>query len=303
MANQAERTEARGTVSMPSRAALYRRLRVLGHFMRAKPLGAVGVTLAIFFVFIALAAPVVSPYDPHEIEPYNTLAKPGGDHWFGTDMLGRDMLSRTIWGSRVSIFVGLVSMLGASVVGAFLGVTSAFFAGKYDLILQRFIDSLTAFPSLLLAMALVAAFGTSFSNVILALVVVFTPRITRVVRSVSLSIKEMPYVESAKAMGGSNSRIMFRHILPNTFASLMIVGTGLVGSAIVIEASLSFLGVGTPANVISWGGLVSGEVMQYFTAAPWIVLFPGFALTLLVFGVNIFGDALRDVLDPRLRGR
>ncbi len=302
MARQSEGTILQEPFRAQAPAKWRSYLRAFARFMRTKPLGAIGVILIVLFVLLAITAPSVSPRDPAEIDAYNILASPTSDHLFGTDMLGRDMLSRTIWGSRVSIFVGLVSMLGASIVGAVLGVTSAYFVGKFDLIVQRFIDALTAFPSLLLAMALVAAFGSSFLNVIAALVIVFTPRITRVVRSVALSIKEMPYVESSRAIGAADLRIMFRHILPNTFASLIIVSSGLIGSAIVIEASLSFLGVGT-TNLVSWGGLLSGEVMQFFTAAPWIVLFPGIALTLLVFGVNVLGDALRDVLDPRLRGR
>ena len=302
MARQPEGTILQEPLRAQAPARWYVYLRAFGRFMRTKPLGAIGVILIVLFVLLAVAAPSVSPRDPAATNAFNILASPTSDHLFGTDMLGRDMLSRTIWGSRVSIFVGLVSMIGASIVGAILGVTSAYFVGKFDLIVQRFIDALTAFPSLLLAMALVAAFGSSFLNVIAALVIVFTPSITRVVRSVALSIKEMPYVESSRAIGANDVRIMFRHILPNTFASLIIVASGLIGSAIVIEASLSFLGVGT-TNLISWGGLLSGEVMRFFTAAPWIVLFPGIALTLLVFGVNVLGDALRDVLDPRLRGR
>jgi len=302
MSSKPTTTTAQTFVQIPAPSQWARGFKASLRFLRTKPLGAIGIFLIVFFSIVALAAPVISPSNPKDTNVFNILASPSLEYPFGTDMLGRDMLSRTIWGSRVSIFIGLVSMLGASVVGALLGVASAYFAGKFDLIVQRFIDALSAFPSLLLAMALVAAFGSSFLNIIAALVIVFTPRITRVVRSVALSIKAMPYVESARSSGANNSRIMFRHILPNTFASLIIASSGLIGSAIVIEASLSFLGVGT-TNTISWGGLLSREVMAFFTAAPWIVIYPGVALTLLVFGVNILGDALRDVLDPRLRGR
>lgn len=302
MSSRLPTTAAQTIAQMPAPSQWNRGFRASRRFLRTKPLGAIGVFLIIFFSVVALAAPAISPNNPKDTNVLNILASPSLEYPFGTDMLGRDMLSRTIWGSRVSIFIGLISMLGASVVGALLGVASAYFAGKFDLIVQRFIDALSAFPSLLLAMALVAAFGSSFLNIIAALIIVFTPRITRVVRSVALSIKAMPYVESSKSIGASDGRIMFRHILPNTFASLIITSSGLIGSAIVIEASLSFLGVGT-TNTISWGGLLSREVMAFFTAAPWIVIYPGVALTLLVFGVNILGDALRDVLDPRLRGR
>ena len=227
---------------------------------------------------------------------------PSSDFWFGTDFLGRDILSRTMFGARTSILVGLSTMLLAASIGSIVGVSSAYFGGIYDLIVQRLIDVLTALPSLLLALALMAALGLSFTNIILALAIVFTPRVTRVVRSVSLSIKEMPCVKSTRSMGASNMRIMLRHMLPNTLPSLIVVAPSLMGGAILIEASLSFLGVGTPyLPIISWGGMLSSWYRDF--EAPWSVIFPGFALTLVVFAVNVFGDALRDVLDPKLRDR
>ena len=206
-----------------------------------------------------------------------------------------------MYGARISMLVGVVSMLAASFIGTAVGITSAHFGGWYDLVVQRFIDGLTAFPSLLLAIALMAAFGQSLTNVMLALTIVFTPRITRVVRSAALGIKQTPYIDAARAIGATNLRIMVRHLLPNIFAPLLVIATASVGTMIIIEASLSFLGVGTPAAVISWGSLLSGETQTYFATAPWIGLFPGFALTIVVFGINVFGDSLRDVLDPRLR--
>ena len=193
-------------------------------------------------------------------------------------------------------------MLSAGAIGSLIGVTSAYFGGYFDLLVQRFIDATAAFPTLLLALALMAAFGSSLNNILLSLTIVFTPRVARVVRSVSLSIKEMPYVESARAIGASDLRIMLRHLLPNTFASLIVVATSLIGSAVLIEASLSFLGVGLPADVISWGAMLAGDVLIDFASAPWVGIFPAMALTIAVFGVNVFGDALRDVLDPRMRG-
>ena len=277
-------------------------LRSGARFMRNKPLGGLGLLLMVFFLFVAVTSPILATHDPTYTYAKDRLLPPSWEHWLGTDFLGRDMFSRIVLGSRISIYIGLASMLGAAVAGAVLGVTSAFIGGKYDLTVQRFVDALTAFPSLLLAMALLAAFGHSHVNVMLALVIVFSPRVTRVVRSTSLSIKQMPYVEAATAIGATDNRIMFRHVLPNTFAPLIIIASGLIGSAILIEASLSFLGIGTP-GALSWGGLLSGQAMRFFTTSPWIVLFPGFSLTLLVFAVNVFGDALRDVLDPRLRGR
>jgi peptide/nickel transport system permease protein len=277
-------------------------LRSIARFMRYKPLGGAGLFLMVLFFLVAIAAPLIASHDPTATYARDRLLPPSGEHWLGTDFLGRDLFSRIVLGSRISIYIGLASMLGAAVVGAVLGVTSAYIGGKYDLTIQRFVDALTAFPSLLLALALVAAFGASINNVMVALVIVFSPRVTRVVRSTSLSIKQMPYVEAATAIGATDIRIMFRHVMPNTFAPLIIIASGLIGSAILIEASLSFLGIGTP-GALSWGGLLSGQAMRFFTTSPWIVLFPGFSLTLLVFAVNVFGDALRDVLDPRLRGR
>ncbi len=280
-----------------------RRLRAVIIFLRRKPLGTTGLAIVVFAAVIAVTAPYIAPYDPYEITTSKVLNAPSFENWFGTDRLGRDILSRTMYGSGVSIYVGIISMIAASVVGSFIAVTSAFYSGKYDLIVQRVIDSLSAFPSLLLALALMAALGSSLNNVILAISIVFLPRIARIVRSVALSVKEMPYVEASRAIGGSDLRIMLRHILPNTFASLVVVATSLVGSAIIIEASLSFLGLSGAGNTITWGAMLNQEQLLDFSGAPWIGLFPGFALSFVVFGINVFGDALRDVLDPKLRGR
>ena len=280
-----------------------RRLRAVTTFLRRKPLGTTGLAIVVFAGFIAVTAPYIAPYDPYDINVRAVLTPPSLDNWFGTDRLGRDILSRTMYGSGVSIYVGIIAMIAASTVGSLVAVTSAFYGGKYDLIVQRVVDSLSAFPSLLLALALMAALGSSLNNVILAISIVFLPRIARIVRSVALSVKEMPYVEASRAIGGSDLRIMLRHLLPNTFASLVVVSTSLVGSAIIIEASLSFLGLSGAGNTITWGAMLNQEQLVDFAGAPWIGLFPGFALTFVVFGINIFGDALRDVLDPKLRGR
>ncbi len=280
-----------------------RRLRAVTTFLRRKPLGTTGLAIVVFATFIAVSAPYIAPFDPYDTNVRTVLKSPSLDNWFGTDRLGRDILSRTMYGSGVSIYVGIIAMIAASTVGSFIAVTSAFYGGKYDLIIQRVVDSLSAFPSLLLALALMAALGSSLNNVILAISIVFLPRIARIVRSVALSVKEMPYVEASRAIGGSDLRIMLRHLLPNTFASLVVVSTSLVGSAIIIEASLSFLGLSGAGNTITWGAMLDQQQLLDFAGAPWIGLFPGFALTFVVFGINIFGDALRDVLDPKLRGR
>ena len=281
---------------------LGKRIRALQRFITTKRLGAFGLFIVLATAVMALGAPIFSTTDPWDVNRRAILLAPDASNWFGTDRLGRDLFSRVVYGSRISIYVGLVSMLSAGAIGSLIGVTSAYFGGYFDLIVQRFIDATAAFPTLLLALALMAAFGSSLNNILLSLTIVFTPRVARVVRSVSLSIKEMPYVESARAIGASDLRIMLRHLLPNTFASLIVVATSLIGSAVLIEASLSFLGVGLPADVISWGAMLAGDVLIDFASAPWVGIFPAMALTIAVFGVNIFGDALRDVLDPRLRG-
>ena len=270
----------------------------------SKPLGTLGVVIILFFTFVAIAGPVLEPYDPRVTNPDAVFLKPGDPQaWFGTDMLGRDMMSRTIRGAKTSMTVGLAVTVAASLIAATLGITSAYFGGKFDLILQRFIDAKSAFPSLLLALAFMAAFGPSFWSLILALIIIFSSRGVRVIRSQVLSIKEMPYVDAARSIGAGTLRIMARHIAPNTFGIIMVVATTSIGSVIIVEASLSFLGVSAGGVVISWGELVGSRMMRYFNEAPWMVLFPGGALTILVFGVNILGDALRDILDPRMRGR
>ena len=285
-----------------SQSTLEKQIRALQRFITTKRLGSFGLFIVLATAIMAIGAPIFATTDPWDVSRRAILLAPDASHWFGTDRLGRDLFSRVVYGSRISIYVGVVSMLSAGALGSLIGLTSAYFGGYFDLIVQRFIDATAAFPTLLLALALMAAFGSSLNNILLSLTIVFTPRVARVVRSVSLSIKEMPYVESARAIGASDLRIMFRHLLPNTFASLIVVATSLIGSAVLIEASLSFLGVGLPADVISWGAMLAGDILIDFASAPWVGIFPAMALTIAVFGVNVFGDALRDVLDPRLRG-
>ena len=274
----------------------------LARFTKRRPLGATGLYILVFAVAVAALGPLVAPYDPWETHRTARLLPPSGTYWMGTDALGRDILSRVIYGARVSMYVSVITTLAATSIGATLGVSSAFFSGKFDLIVQRFVDAQSAFPSLLLALAIMAAFGASLNNVIIALTVIFSSRGVRVIRSQALSVKELPYIEAARAIGASNLRIMARHVLPNTFGPMMVVATTLLGAAILLESSLSFLGAGIPATVISWGGMLSGDVLRNFPGAPWIGLAPGFALTTVVFGINVYGDALRDILDPRLRG-
>ena len=271
--------------------------------MQTRPLGGTGLVILFIAIIIAAFAPLVAPYDPHAVSARDQLLAPSLQHFFGTDILGRDVFSRVMFGTLVSVVrVGLPAMLISTAVGTFLGISSAYYGGKYDLILQRFVDVLSAFPSLVLAIAIMAALGQSLNNVVIAITVVLVYRIIRTVRSQALSVKANMYMDAAKAVGVGDFRIMLRYMLPNTFAAFVVVSTASLGSVIVIEASLSFLGVGTPSNVISWGSMLSIDTAQYFATSPWIGIFPGLALTIVVFGINVLGDALRDALDPRLRG-
>lgn len=277
-------------------------LRALVRFCRRKPLGAVGLVILLAAVAVAVLGPTLAPHDPYQVRSRAILQPPSAAFWFGTDILGRDIFSRAIYGARVSMYVGLMAVLLGTTTGSLLGLVSAYFGGKVDLIVQRFIDSLSAFPALLLAIAIMAVLGQSLNNIIIAVTIVWIPRSTRTIRSVALSVKEAVYVEAARAIGAGHLRLVFRHILPNCMAAYMVLGTASLGGVIIVEASLSFLGVGTPAHIISWGAMLSSDQLQYFAAAPWVGIFPGLTLSLVVFGVNVLGDALRDVLDPRLRG-
>lgn len=268
---------------------------------RRKPLGAVGAAIILVFVLIALFAPFLAPHDPYAIDSNNLLARPNWSNWLGTDEFGRDILSRIIWGSRVSIYVGLMAVGIGSSSGALLGLVSGYFGGRVDYVIQRFMDTLMAFPTLILALAMVAALGPSIQNVILALAVVKLPNACRVVRATTLSIRERPFILAAKNIGVSSTRILLVHILPNCIAPFIILATAGLGSAILSEASLSFLGLGTPPPQPSWGAMLSGKTQRYMLEAPWLAIAPGLAITIVVFGFNFLGDAMRDLLDPHQR--
>lgn len=272
-------------------------------FVRRNPMGAFGIGIIIVFVIIAILAPVLAPYDPYEMDSKIILAAPSAAHWMGTDEFGRDVMSRIIWGSRISLYVGLIAVGLGTTSGAIIGMVSAYFGGKFDYAVQRFMDMLMAFPMLVLALAMVAALGASIQNVIIALAVVIMPNSARVIRSSVLSIKEKPFIEAAKNLGYSHARVLFRHILPNCLAPYIILATAGLGGAILSEASLSFLGLGTVPPEPSWGAMLSGKTQRYMVEAPWLAIFPGLAITLVVFGFNFLGDALRDILDPRMRMR
>jgi peptide/nickel transport system permease protein len=276
---------------------------VLGRFIRRKPLGAAGGVLMLILVVTALLANLLQTHDPIATDAANTLARPSEDHWLGSDHLGRDIYSRIVHGARVSLIVGLASTLLGSVLGGIVGLLSAYIGGKTDLFTQRVLDILQGLPILVLALVMSASLGPSIENVIIAISIPIVPRAARVIRSSVLSIREMQYVEAARALGLPHGRIAFRHILPNTIGPFIVLCTAQLGSAILVEASLSFLGLGVPEPYPSWGRMLSVSAAEFAQKAPHLVLFPGVAISLAVFGSNLLGDALRDTLDPRLRGR
>ena len=253
-------------------------------------------------VLTAIFADLVATHDPVATDAAHTLARPGAAHWLGTDNLGRDIYSRIVHGARISLIVGLASTLLGSALGGVIGLLSGYVGGRVDLVTQRVLDILQGLPLLVLALVMSAALGPSITNVVIAISVPIIPRAARVVRSSVLSIREMQYVEAARALGLVHLRIAFRHVLPNTVGPFIVLCTAQLGSAILVEAALSFLGLGVPEPYPSWGRMLSVSAAEYAQKAPHIVLFPGLAISLAVFGSNLLGDALRDTLDPRLRG-
>ena len=279
-------------------------IRAITDFSKRKPLGAIGGIIVAIVAFLAIFASLVSPFDPNAVHPEYSWAAPGeGGMLLGADQIGRDVLSRLIFGARISLYVGVVSVLIGASVGTLVGVASAYFGGKTDLIIQRFLDALMAFPGIILGITVLAAMGkSSLENVIIALVVVFTPGAARTIRARALSLKETDFVLAARAVGASDWRIILRHILPNCLSLFIVFFTITVGFAIIVEATFSFLGIGAPPGEPSWGGMLTLAASKYIEVAPWLAIFPGVAIALVVFGFNLLGDALRDVLDPRLRG-
>jgi len=275
-------------------------------FFRTKPLGGFGFTMVLVLVLMAIFAPWIATHDPYELRVNALFVPPafaegGREFLLGTDNYGRDLFSRIVWGSRISVYVAFTAVAVGSSIGALLGLTSAFVGGKFDIIVQRVIDAKYSIPALILALALMAALGSSVNNVIIAISINIIGSQCRVVRSTALGIKENMYIEAANAIGATGPRILFRHLLPNCFAPYLILVSAELGGAILTEASLSFLGLGVPPPNPSWGAMLSGAAQQYVERAPWMAIFPGLAISAVVFGFNIFGDALRDVLDPRLR--
>ena len=265
-------------------------------------LGAAGLVILTGFVLTAIFADLIARYDPLTIDSTRALMRPSLAHWMGTDSFGRDVFSRIIHGARISLAVGIGSTALGGSIGVVVGLTSGYLSGWVDLVFQRVSDVLQALPLLVLALVMTAALGPSLPNVILAIAIPLIPTVARVVRANTLALREQPFVEAAKSIGMSETRIALRHVLPNTLAPLIVLATAQLGSTILTEASLSFLGLGIPEPYPSWGRMLSESAAEYVRTAPWLVIFPGMAISLAVFGANLFGDALRDILDPRQRG-
>jgi peptide/nickel transport system permease protein len=272
-------------------------------FVRTKPLGAIGAAIILGMLGLALFAGMLAPYDPYNGDYGQQFARPSAEHWFGTDEFGRDVLSRIMFGARIALFVGFVASFTGCTIGGLLGVISAYWGGKVDLLLERLMDIMLAFPQLILALAIASILGPAVQNVVIAISIPVIPRVARVVRSAALSVKENVYVEAVQALGASRPRVIVQHILPNVAAPYIIMLTAQLGAAILAEAALSYLGLGAAEPTPSWGLMLSGSAPSYAEKAPWIALFPGIAISLGVFGFNLFGDSLRDALDPKLKGR
>ena len=270
-------------------------------FSRRRTLGAIGAAVVLIMTLFAVFAGVLAPYDPLSVDFGAMLAAPSAAHWLGTDAFGRDVLSRLIYGSRTALLVGFGAAVLGATLGAVLGVGSAYFGGLIDLYLQRLMDIFLSFPLIILALALVAILGNSIPNLIIAITIPMIPRAALVIRSSALTIREMPYVDAARAAGFGHLRIIMRHMLPNVVAPYLIMLTAFLSQAILAEASLSFLGLGVQEPTPAWGLMLRGAAVDFAETAPWMALFPGLAISLSVFAFNLFGDSLRDALDPKLR--
>jgi peptide/nickel transport system permease protein len=295
------------TIAAPALPAIKtRQPSMFGDFCRQQPLGAVSFVVIFAMMFAGIFSPLVAPYDPLEIDFASLLGAPSWEHWCGTDAFGRDICSRLIYGSRTALVIGFTSSFAGSSIGAILGIASAHLGGKIDDWIQRFVDILLAFPLIVLALVVVAAFrkftiGGVDVNLIVAIAIPIIPRVARVVRAAALSVRVMPYIDAARAAGYSPTRIIFRHIAPNVVAPYLIMLTAFIAQAILAEASLSFLGLGVTEPTAAWGLMLSGNAADFYRQAPWMILFPGIAISLAVFAFNLFGDSLRDYLDPRFK--
>lgn len=285
-------------LTMPRRPG---QLQRMSYYFRRKPLGAIGVGIVVMVGVVAVFAPWIAPFE-YQAQNYDALnVAPSFTHLFGTDNFGRDSFSRIVAGSRISLMVGFAAVIVGTGLGAVLGLFSGYFMGKFDAIVQRLVDMWMSFPDLILALTVVAVFGNTLTNVILAIAATILPRGVRVIRASTIGLRETDYVTAAHAIGAGSTRIILRHILPNTMAPFLIIMSSMFGTAILTEAGLSYLGLGISEPFPSWGRMVT-VAAQYAITAPWIVIFPGLAIMITVMGFAFAGDALRDIFDPRLRG-
>ena len=294
-------TQDVATVSALPLARPRRRASWLARFIRRQPLGTAAAGVIAIIGLMGALAQVIAPYDPVANDFGAMFVGPSSAHWLGTDAFGRDVLSRLIYGARTALLVGFGASLGGATLGAMVGVIAAYFRGTADLFIQRFADILISFPIIILALAIVAILGSGTQNLILAIGLSFVPRIELVIRASALQIRAMTYVEAARAIGASPRRIIFRHMVPNVVAPYLVMVTAFLGQAILLEASLSFLGLGVNEPTPAWGLMLSGTAVEFVQKAPWMAIFPGLAITITVLAFNVLGDSLRDALDPRLR--
>ena len=285
----------------PGRTQLLRPLAATYVAFRKQPLGLLSIVILVTISGAVLAAPIVAPYGVGEVTG-RFAAAPSLANWFGTDQLGRDVLSRVLYGGRVSLQVGFVSVFLGLLVGITVGLVSGYAGGILDSLFQRVVDIGMSIPNILLALTIVAAFGAAPQNVTIAIAISLAPAATRIVRASTIAVREQPYIEAARSLGMTPLRVMIRHILPNIMAPVIVIASIQLGVAIIVEATLSFLGLGVPLNVPTWGNMLSGPGLVYMIRAPWIAIAPGLTLTMVVLSLNLLGDSLRDILDPRLRG-
>lgn len=293
---------AETTAPPPRRTASGGTLHFIGRLFRDKPLGAFGFVICVIFLFCGIFADVLAPYGYNQISPINRLKPPGEKFWLGTDNLGRDVLSRCLYGAQLSVIIGLSAAALATVVSVFIGVVSGYLGGKFDMVMQRFVDAWMSFPDLIILIVVVSVVGPGMGPVIVLLGLLYGIGGSRIVRGAVLSVRENPYVHAAQSTGASLPRILWKHILPNVMAPVIVLFTTRVGAVILAESGLAFLGLGVPPPAPTWGGMLSGSGRSFMYLAPWLALAPGLCITIVVYAINVFGDALRDLLDPRMRG-
>jgi len=291
---------ATASIAVPSRRV--RSSSFFARLFRDKPLGAAGGVMLLLFLVVGLTAQWIAPYGYNEIAPIERLKAPSWAHWFGTDNLGRDVLSRCIYGAQLSVIIGCSAALLATAISALIGIVSGYAGGRFDLIVQRFVDAWQSFPDLIILIVVVSVIGPGMPQIIGTLALLLGIAGSRIVRSAVIGVREHMYVHAAQSIGASVPRILWRHILPNVMPPIIVLLTTRVGTAILAESGLAFLGLGVPPPSPTWGAMLSGGGRTYMLQGPWLALAPGLCVTAVVYATNVFGDALRDLLDPRMRG-